>query len=87
MALFQEETTEPSEEVDKVVDATPMSAGDPIAGAAAASVLYAWYKFYVNGDRQGGIFVGLWAPSLLAAANSPQQKDIVRKFRPGLASF
>lgn len=70
-----------------MVETTPMSAGDPVAGIAGASVLYAWYKFYVRGDRESGIFIGLWAPTLLAAASYLQQKDIVRKFRRGLSSF
>ena len=61
--------------------------GDPVATAAGLSVLYAWYNFYVKGDKETGIFVGLWAPTLLAAASYLQQKDIVRKFKRGLSSF
>jgi len=70
-----------------MIDSTPMSAGDPIATIAAGSVVYAWYNFYVKGDKEAGIFVGLWAPTLLAAASYLQQKDIIRKFKQGLSSF
>ncbi|PSQ18327.1 hypothetical protein BRD00_05515 [Halobacteriales archaeon QS_8_69_26] len=70
-----------------MAERTPMSAGDPVATAAGMSVLYAWYRFYIKGDKEGGIFVGLWAPTLLAAASYLQQKDIVRKFKQGLSSF
>lgn len=87
MAMFQQKEERAKEEAEKVVESTPMSAGDPIATAAAASVLYAWYKFYIKSDKESGIFVGLWAPTLLAAAGYLQQKDIVRKFKRGLSSF
>lgn len=75
------------ERVEKMADSAPMTAGDPIATAAMASVVYAWYKFYLKGDKEGGLFVGLWAPTLLAAASYLQQKDLIRKFKRGLSSF
>jgi len=87
MAMFQQQESTAKEETSKVVESTPLSIGDPVATAAAGSVLYAWYKFYVSGDRERGIFIGLWAPTLLAAANYLQQKDVIRKFKRGLSSF
>lgn len=87
MALFQQQESKGKEEVSKMVSSAPMSTGDPIATAAAASVLFSWYQFYVKGDKENGIFVGLWAPTLLAAASYLQQKDIVSKFKRGLSSF
>jgi len=70
-----------------MAESVPMSVGDPVATAAGAAVLYSWYKFYVRGDKLGGIFVGLWPPTLLAAASYLQQKNIVQKFKKGLSSF
>ena len=70
-----------------MVDSVPMSAGDPVATAAVASVAYSWFKFYVRGDKQDGIFVGLWAPTLFAAASYLQQKDLVRKLKQGFSAF
>lgn len=92
MALFQQQsdlTDESSvaQEVDEMADTMPMTAGDPVATAAAGSVVLAWYQYYVKGDRQSGIFVGLWAPTLLAAASYLQQKQIVQKFKRGVSSF
>ena len=58
-----------------------------MAMVAAGSVLYSWYRFYVRGDKEGGIFVGLWAPTLLAASSYLQQKDMVRKIKKGLSSI
>lgn len=87
MSIFQQQESDDEEGIDEVLDSTPMSAGDPIASAAAASVVYAWYKFYIKGDKESGIFVGLWAPTLLAAAGYLQQKDLVRKIRRGFSSL
>ncbi|WP_348607244.1 hypothetical protein [Halobaculum rarum] len=91
MDLFQQQDANSSEKIEKkaeeVSDSVPMSGGDPIAALAAGSVLFAWYKFYAKGDKQGGIFVGLWAPTMFAAAGYLQQKDLVRKVRQGLSSF
>jgi hypothetical protein len=90
MAMFQqqeEEKSESREEVERMVEKTPMSLGDPVATLAAGSVLYSWFNFYVRGNKQRGIFVGLWAPTLLAAASYLQQKDIITRFKKGLSSF
>jgi len=87
MTLFQQEESKVGENVDDMVDSTPMSVGDPVATLAGGSVLYAWYKFYMKGDKEGGLFVGLWAPTLLAAASYLQQKDIIQKFKKGITSF
>lgn len=95
MAMFQEqssnsgsgEETNAGEKAEEVADAAPLSVGDPIALAAAASVLYSWFKFYGEGDESGGIFVGLWAPTLLAAASYLQQKDLITRLRRGFSSF
>lgn len=42
---------------------------DPIVLASAASIPLSWYYFYMKKDRQKGLFVGLWAPTLLAFAS------------------
>lgn len=91
MNLFQRQETDSSEKIEqkaeKVSESVPMSAADPIAALAAGSVLFAWYKFYAQGDERGGIFVGLWAPTMFAAAGYLQQKDLIRKVKQGLSSF
>lgn len=42
---------------------------DPAVVAAGASVVLSWYYFFVRGDKERGIFVGLWPPTLLAFAS------------------
>jgi len=86
MAPFQQQEEEKTkEEAEEVIEEVPFSAGDPVVAAAVGSVLYSWYKFYLDEDAERGLFVGLWAPTLLAAASYLQQKDIVRRFKQGLS--
>lgn len=89
MSQKQESKSEDAEKekAEQMVESVPMSAGDPVATAAIASVAYSWFNFYVRGNKQHGIFVGLWAPTLFAAASYLQQKDLVRKLREGFSSF
>lgn len=91
MAIFQQEeqskTQETAEEAERMVDATPLSAGDPIVAAAVASVMYSWYQFYINNDSQTAMFVGLWAPTLLTAASYLQEKDLIRRLKQGFSSI
>lgn len=48
----------------------------PAALAAAASVGLSWYYFFMRGDRQRGIFVGLWPPTILAFAGYFNQRKM-----------
>lgn len=49
--------------------------------AAAMSVLYSWYIFYLQGDHRRGLFVGLWAPTILAFASYLEQTDMVQELQ------
>lgn len=42
--------------------------------ASAASVALALYVFFVSKDREMGVFVGLWAPTILAFASYLKQQ-------------
>lgn len=85
--MLQQEQSQKRDEAENMVDGMQFSIGDPVFAAAVGSVLYSWYHFYIKGDTDTGLFVGLWAPTLLTAASYIQQKDVVRKFKKGLASF
>lgn len=80
-------SNEEESEAEEMIEKTPMSMGDPVVALAVGSVLFSWYQFYVKGDTENGIFVGLWAPTLLAASNYIQQKDVIRRVRQGLSSI
>ncbi|MDL5361735.1 hypothetical protein [Halalkalicoccus sp. NIPERK01] len=60
----------------------PMS--DPVALGAAASVALSWLLFYGKGDKEQGLFVGLWAPTLLGAASYMKQMRLAEKLEKGL---
>ena len=39
---------------------------DPAVIAAAASVLLSWYYFFGEGNREMGVFVATWPPTIFA---------------------
>ncbi|APX95990.1 hypothetical protein [Natronorubrum daqingense] len=51
----------------------------PALLAAVASVGLSWYYFFLRGDRQRGIFVGLWPPTILAFASYFNQRKMRRQ--------
>ena len=85
--LEQEGESKATEEAERIVEPIPVSAGDPVVAAAVGSVMYSWYQFYIKGDTETALFVGLWAPTLLSAATYLQQKDAVRKVKQGITSL
>ena len=48
----------------------------PAVMAAAASVGLAWYYFFLRGDKERGLFVGLWPPTILAFASYFNQRKM-----------
>ncbi|MFP8891600.1 hypothetical protein ACLI4U_17790 [Natrialbaceae archaeon A-CW2] len=69
---FAETTTRP-----EMTDST--DALGPAAIASIASVGLSWYYFFVRGDRQRGLFVGLWPPTILAFASYFNQRGMQRQ--------
>jgi hypothetical protein len=50
-------------------EASKRTAIDPMVLVAGASVLLSWVVFYGKGDKEQGLFVALWPPTLLAFAS------------------
>ena len=44
--------------------------------ASVASVGLSWYYFFIRDDRQRGLFVGLWPPTILAFASYINQRKM-----------
>lgn len=65
-----------SQSKEQTKGAAKQTGRDPIVMAGIASVALSWYYFYVQGDRQKGIFVGLWPPTLMAFASYFRQAEI-----------
>jgi hypothetical protein len=57
-------------------EASKRTAIDPMVLGAGASVLLAWAVFYGKGDKEQGLFIGLWPPTLLAFASYFRQARI-----------
>ena len=66
-------------EKKKVKDVGKRTGRDPVIVAAAGSVLLAWYQFYIRGNKERGLFIGLWPPTLLAFSNAVRINNISRK--------
>lgn len=67
-------TMQPSQEqADEAKVVARETGTDPAVVAAAASVVLSWYYFFIKGDRQRGIFVGLWPPTIFAFVSYFQQ--------------
>lgn len=49
--------------------------------ASVVSVGLSLYAFFGRGDRELGIFVGLWAPTILTLSNHFKQRDLERQLR------
>jgi len=60
---------------------------DPVVMAAVASVLLSWYQFYVRGNKQHGLFIGLWPPTLLAFSNALRINNISKKVESKTANL
>jgi len=56
-------TQEKSQETKQAAKQTGL---DPVVLFSVASVLISWYYFFVQGEREKGLFVGLWPPTLIA---------------------
>jgi hypothetical protein len=67
------------QETEAVGEVTRETGTDPAVMAAVASVLLAWYQFYLRGNREAGLFVGLWPPTILAFANYFEQTRMADK--------
>ena len=63
----------------EIAEATQETGTDPIILAAAASVVLSWYQFFLRGNREMGLFIGLWPPTILAFASYFEQTEMARK--------
>ena len=71
--MAQERQKEAAKEIGK------RTGRDPVILAALGSVFLAWYQFYVRGNKDHALFIGLWPPTLLAFSNAVRINDISRK--------
>ena len=46
---------------------------NPAVAVSAGAVVLSLYQYFVRGNKEAGIFVGLWAPTILAFASFAEQ--------------
>lgn len=81
MVLFSaqsaEESTQMSEdEREEAFEATAETGTDPAVVAAAASILLSWHQFFLRGNRELGLFIAFWPPTILAFASYFNQTEM-----------
>ena len=65
--MFEQETQQRRQGQAEVAGRAAAETGtDPFVMAAVASVVLSQYMFFVKGNREMGIFIGLWPPTFLA---------------------
>jgi len=64
----------PTRPESTTMEAAEESTRDVAIIASAVSVVLAWHQFFVRGDKERGLFVGLWPPTILAFASYFNQK-------------
>ena len=65
--MFEQEMEQPRQgQAEMAGKAAAETGTDPFVMAAAASVIISQYLYFVKGNREMGIFVGLWPPTFLA---------------------
>jgi hypothetical protein len=60
---------------------------DPIILAAFGSVILSWYQFYVRGNKEYGLFIGLWPPTMLAFSNALRINEMSRKIESSASTL
>ncbi|WP_243838030.1 hypothetical protein [Halobacterium sp. R2-5] len=68
---------------DKSEQAAKKTGRDPFVLGSMISIPLSWYYFFVKGDRQRGLFVGLWAPTLLAIGSYFRQARMNEMMQEG----
>ncbi|AGB15954.1 hypothetical protein Halru_1341 [Halovivax ruber XH-70] len=66
----------PDQSTEKSAGGVGDTSMGPAVMAAAASVGLSWYYFFLKGDKQRGLFVGLWPPTILAFASYFKQHQM-----------
>ena len=49
--------------------------------ASAASIALSWYAFFVKGNKQLGMFVATWPPTILTLANHFKQREFEQRIK------
>jgi hypothetical protein len=85
MALTNDDNGDELEESKESAEAAFDPMAEPVVLASVASIAFSWYLYYIKEDETHGLFVGLWAPTLLGAANYFKNLRVAEKLDAGLS--
>ncbi|WP_135535409.1 hypothetical protein [Halostella pelagica] len=63
--MLQQETKQ-QERMEDVAEGTQKTGMSPLSWAAVGSIALSWYYYFGKGNKEMGLFVGLWPPTFLA---------------------
>jgi hypothetical protein len=52
--------------MEDVAEGTQKTGMSPLSWAAVGSIALSWYYYFGKGNKEMGLFVGLWPPTFLA---------------------
>ena len=61
------------------MEAAEKSTRDVAVLASGVSVLLAWHQYFIRGNRELGLFIGLWPPTILAFASYFNQQRMEQR--------
>lgn len=73
-------------EEHQMMEAAEETGMDPAVIGAAASVALSWYYFFVQGDREKGLFVGLWPPTIFAFVSYFKQTRMAQRMETAMGT-
>lgn len=80
--MFRQKTeSKQAEQKEQAIEAGARTGTDPAVLVAGASVLFSLHQFFLRGNREIGMFVGLWPPTILAFASYFTQSEMSDKVR------
>lgn len=81
MALFQQSESQSMQQEQEAMEAASETTTDPAIVGAGAAVLLSWHQYFLRGNREMGLFVGLWPPTILAFASYFRQTNMYDRMR------
>lgn len=75
------------ERMDDVAEGTQKTGMSPLSWAAVGAIALSWYYYFGKGNKEMGLFVGLWPPTFLALGSyfkiNEIQDDVKQLSNPG----
>lgn len=70
---------------EQVAEATAETGTDPAIIAAGAAVLMSWHHFFLRENRNMGLFIAAWPPTILAFASYFNQTEMSDRLKDAIS--